>query len=250
MTGPGGQGKTRLAREVAFRLDAEDWVVGQLAQSEHLSAGHLGESGGGADLAAVRPEVFLPGFAVSLNNLSADLAELGRREEALAASVRAVGIREEPTAARPEVFLPGRAVSLNNQSNRLAELGRSKEALVVIGRAVEIRERLATVHPGAFLPDLATSLSNCAVRQDEMGRREEVLTSVTRAIAMLKNLAAARPAVFNRLLIERIAHQGALRSPGRPPRAALPQPRSRDRAAGTLRMSHRRSGTEAARQAP
>ncbi|WP_157987226.1 tetratricopeptide repeat protein [Streptomyces atratus] len=96
--------------------------------------------------------MFLPGFAVSLNNLSADLAELGRREEALAASVRVVGIREEPTVARPEAFLPGRAVSLNNQSNRPAELGRNKEALVVIGRAVEIRERLATVHPGAFLP--------------------------------------------------------------------------------------------------
>ncbi|MCX5339017.1 tetratricopeptide repeat-containing S1 family peptidase [Streptomyces atratus] len=202
------------------------------------------------ELAAARPEVFLPDFAVSLNNLSADLAELGRREEALAASMRAVEIREELAAARPEVFLPGLAVSLNNQSNRLAELGRNKEALVAISRAVEIRERLATVHPDAFLPDLALSLSNCAVRQDEMGRREEALTSVTRAIAMLKNLAAARPAVFNRLLTECIAHQGALRSPGRPPRAALPQPRPRDRAAGTLHMSHRRSGTEAARPAP
>ncbi|MFE7400234.1 hypothetical protein [Streptomyces sp. NPDC057557] len=80
-----------------------------------------------------------------------------------------------------------------------------------------------------------------------MGRRDEALTSVTRAIAMLKNLAAVRPAVFSRLLTECIAHRGALRSPGRPPRAALPQPRPRDRAAGTPYMSHR---TEAARQAP
>ncbi|MGW7363103.1 tetratricopeptide repeat protein [Streptomyces sp. NPDC054841] len=41
MTGPGGQGKTRLAREVASRLGAEEWAVGHLAQAEQLSAEHL-----------------------------------------------------------------------------------------------------------------------------------------------------------------------------------------------------------------
>ncbi|MGW1887127.1 trypsin-like peptidase domain-containing protein, partial [Streptomyces sp. NPDC001970] len=41
MTGPGGQGKTRLAREVASRLDTEDWAVGLMAQSEQLPAEHL-----------------------------------------------------------------------------------------------------------------------------------------------------------------------------------------------------------------
>ncbi|WP_327371745.1 tetratricopeptide repeat protein [Streptomyces sp. NBC_01217] len=190
------------------------------------------------ELAAARPEVFLPDFAVSLNNLSVGLAELGRREEALEASTRAVEIREGLAAARPEVFLPGLAVSLNNQSNRLAELGRNKEALAAISRAVEIRERLATAYPDAFLPGLALSLSNCAVRQAEMGRRDEALMSATRAVALLKNLAAARPVVFNRLLTQCVAHRDALRSPDRqdrPPPTALPQPRPRDHAAGSLR---------------
>lgn len=40
-TGPGGQGKTRLAREVASRLGAEEWAVGHLTQAEQLSAEHL-----------------------------------------------------------------------------------------------------------------------------------------------------------------------------------------------------------------
>ncbi|WP_413752080.1 tetratricopeptide repeat protein [Streptomyces sp. R-74717] len=246
----GQRGDTTLSQNLARALNNLSNRLAELGRWDEALAASMRAVEIREELAAARPEVFLPDFAVSLNNLSADLAELGRREEALAASMRAVEIREELAAARPEVFLPGLAVSLNNQSNRLAELGRNKEALVAISRAVEIRECLATVHPDAFLPDLALSLSNCAVRQDEMGRREEALTSVTRAIAMLKNLAAARPAVFNRLLTECIAHQGALRSRGRPPRAALPQPRPRDRAAGTLHMSHRRSGTEAARQAP
>ncbi|MFD9606176.1 hypothetical protein OG609_02955 [Streptomyces sp. NBC_01224] len=71
-----------------------------------------------------------------------------------------------------------------------------------------------------------------------------------RSVEIREDLAAARPAVFNRLLTECIAHRAALRPPDRPPRAALQQPRPRDRAAGIPHLSRRRSGTEAARQAP
>ena len=43
---------------------------------------------------------------MSLNNLSNRLADLGRREEALAAIQEAAGIYRELAAARPDAFRP------------------------------------------------------------------------------------------------------------------------------------------------
>ena len=64
-------------------------------------------------------------LARSLNNLSVWLSELGRREEALAASQEAATIYRELAAARPDAFRPDLAMSLNNLSVRLADLGQA-----------------------------------------------------------------------------------------------------------------------------
>jgi hypothetical protein len=56
---------------------------------------------------------------MSLNNLSAVRADLGRPEDALTAIEEAVAIRRELAAARPDAFRPDLAMSLNNLSNRL-----------------------------------------------------------------------------------------------------------------------------------
>jgi hypothetical protein len=58
------------------------------------------------ELAAARPEAFLPKLATSLNNLSVRLAELGRREPALTAIEEAVSIRRELAARRPDAHQP------------------------------------------------------------------------------------------------------------------------------------------------
>ena len=57
-------------------------------------------------------------LARSLNNLSNRLADLGRREDALAAIEEAAAIRRELAAARPDAFRPDLAMSLNNLSVR------------------------------------------------------------------------------------------------------------------------------------
>ena len=57
-----------------------------------------------------------------MTNLSNRLGDLGRREDALAASQEAVTIRRELAAARPDAFRPDLALSLTNLSNRLAGL--------------------------------------------------------------------------------------------------------------------------------
>ena len=105
-----------------------------------------------AQLAAARPDAFLPDLATSLNNQSTRLADLGRREEALAAIEEAVTIYRELAEARPDAFLPDLATSLNNQSDCLADLGRREEALAAIEEAVTIYRELAGPAPTPSCP--------------------------------------------------------------------------------------------------
>jgi len=109
------------------------------------------------ELAAARPDAII-GLAASLNNLSAQLRELGRREEALAAIQEAVTIRRELAAARPDAFRPGLAVSLTNLAIYLGDLGRREDALAAIQQAVTIRRELAARWPDAYHHELEQSL--------------------------------------------------------------------------------------------
>jgi tetratricopeptide (TPR) repeat protein len=99
---------------------------------------------------------------MSLNNLGADLSEMGRREEALQATQEAVDLYRRLAAQHPDAFLPNLAASLNNLGNRLSELGRREEALQATQEAVDLYRRLAAQHPDAFLPYLAMSLNTWA----------------------------------------------------------------------------------------
>ena len=135
-------------------------------------------------------------LAGSLNNLSVRLADLGRREDALAAIQEAVAICRELAAARPDAFRPDLAMSLNNLAVRLADLGRREDALAAIEEAAGIYRELAAARPDAFRPDLAMSLNNLSVRLADLGRREEALAAIEEAVAIYRELAAARPDAF------------------------------------------------------
>ncbi len=132
-------------------------------------------------------------LARALHNLSVRLADLGRREEALAAGEEAAGIYRELAAARPDALRPDLARALRNLSVRLADLGRREEALAAGEEAVTIRRELAAARPDAFRPDLANSLHNLANRLADLGRREEALAAGEEAAGIYRELAAARP---------------------------------------------------------
>ena len=89
-------------------------------------------------LAAANPAAYEPDLAMSLNNLSVDLADAGRRDEALTASQDAAKIRRRLAAANPAAYEPDLAMSLNNLSNRLAEAGRKDESERVSREASEL----------------------------------------------------------------------------------------------------------------
>ena len=135
-------------------------------------------------------------LAISLNNLSIRLGDLGRREDALAAIEEAVTIYRELARAMPDAFGPALAESLNNLSARLADLVRREDALAAIEEAVTIYRELAPVSPDAFGPDLAMSLNNLSNRLGDLGRPEDALAAVKEAADTYRELAGARPDAF------------------------------------------------------
>ena len=140
-------------------------------------------------LAAARPDAFLPDLAMSLNNLATFLSELGRREEALDAAQEAMGIYRQLAAARPDAFLTDLAMSLNNLANRLSELGRREEALDAAQEAVATLKPFFLAQPLAFTPwmmvMLRVYLSNC-----ESLKQEPDMTLLSPILKMLEERTA------------------------------------------------------------
>ncbi len=128
--------------------------------------------------------------------LGVRLGALGRPEEALKATRKAVERMRRLVVARPEAFLPDLATSLNNLGNRLSEIGRPEQALDAMREAVEIRRRLARSQSEDSLPDLAQNLSNFGVLLSNLGRPERALEASREAVAIRRRLAASRPEDF------------------------------------------------------
>jgi tetratricopeptide (TPR) repeat protein len=124
-------------------------------------------------------------LAARVGTLGIRLSNLGRREEALAASQEAVDIRRRLAQTRPDAFLPDLATSLNNSGAMLSNLGRREEALAASQEAVDIRRRLAQTRPDAFLPDLATSISVMSDVLAALDRHEEAARAATQALEIL-----------------------------------------------------------------
>ena len=130
---------------------------------------------------------------MSLNNQSGRLADLGRREEALAAIEEAVTIRRDLAAARPDAFLPDLATSLNNQSSCLADLGRREEALAAIEEAITIRRDLAVISSVVFASRLANSLDIQASTLYALGRPGEAQAAQDEADAIRNGTPPGQP---------------------------------------------------------
>ena len=142
-----------------------------------------------ADLPPEALEDVLSHLAARIDTLGIRLSDLGRREEALAATQEAVDIHRRLAQSRPDAFLPDLAVSLNNLGTDLSDLGRREEALAAAQEAVDIYRRLAQSRPDAFLPDLARSLNNLGNRLSDLGRREEALAAAQEAVDIHRRLA-------------------------------------------------------------
>jgi tetratricopeptide (TPR) repeat protein len=124
-----------------------------------------------------------------LTNLGVRLINLGRREEALAASQEAVTIYRHLAEIRPDAFLPLLATSLNNLGLCLYNLDRREEALAASQEGVAIRKHLAETNPDAFSLDLAAGLNNVGMSLSNLGRWEEALVAIQEAVVMFRHFA-------------------------------------------------------------
>jgi tetratricopeptide (TPR) repeat protein len=135
-------------------------------------------------------------YASSLSNLGVRMGELGRREDALAATQEATDIYRRLATERPGILLPYLAKSLDNLGVRMRELGRREDALAATHDATDIYRRLATDSSDAFLPLLAGSLNNLGTSLSELGRREEALAATREATDIYCRLATESPDSF------------------------------------------------------
>ncbi|MBR7834235.1 tetratricopeptide repeat protein [Actinospica durhamensis] len=161
------------------------------------------------------PGTFLPLLAKALNNLatrlgSGRLGEPARKQEALAASLEAVGIyraltragrerawpRRDPAAARREELLPDLAVTLHNLATRLSDLGRHQEAWAAIGEALAIRGTLVRTRPEMFLPDFAASLNTLVGVLVHVDRPQDAHAVITDAVRIYRGLAGVDPGSY------------------------------------------------------
>lgn len=197
----------RLLRGLAARLD----LVGLMGLSDSLPPSTLALRGLGVEinttledhfrgLAAAKPDTFVPLLAMSLNTLANRLSALGRRDAALAAAEKAVGLYRGLAAARPDAFRPDLAASLSNLASFLSALGRREAALQAAEEAVTLRRELAAARPDAFRPDLAKSLAVLGLRLDEAGRLAEAVGTLSEAAAALAPAFLAQPQAFAGLM--------------------------------------------------
>ncbi|RBJ01272.1 hypothetical protein DRA43_19200 [Micromonospora provocatoris] len=140
-------------------------------------------------LTAVNP-AYSHHHAVALNNLSVDLANEHRWEEALEAAQRAVIINralcDSPSARRPR---PELAMSLDNLANALRNMGRLREALPAHREAVQICDQLAADEPETHDYDLALYLNNLGLTLLDLGGLSEALQFTKRATEIRRRLA-------------------------------------------------------------
>jgi len=125
---------------------------------------------------------------------------LGRREEALESSLKAVEIYERLSQKNADVFEPDLATSLGNLGIMYRDLGRREEALEWCLKAVEIRERLSQRNADAFEPDLAMSLGALGAIHLANNDLEQALESLVHGIKCLTRLFLISPLAFAPLM--------------------------------------------------
>jgi tetratricopeptide (TPR) repeat protein len=176
------------ARHLVTALDDTEVTYSLLAMSLNNLANRLSDLGHREEaltaaqeavqlrrqLAAARPDAFLPDLAMSLNNLANRLSDLGHREEALTAAQEAVQLRRQLAVARPDAFLPDLAMSLNNLANRLSDLGRREEALTAAQEAVTVLSPFFLALPSAFAQWMITIVQNYVRFAEQLKRAPDV----------------------------------------------------------------------------
>jgi len=114
------------------------------------------------------------------------LSDLGRREEALAASQEAVAIRRRLAERSPDAFLPDLARSIGVMSEVLAALDRHREAAQAATQALEILAPFVERYPRTYR-DLARTIRADILRYSEAAGQQPDNALLARVAKALGN---------------------------------------------------------------
>lgn len=157
-------------------------------------------------------------LASALHVFNQRLSEVGRWEEALAATEEAVAVLRELAGDLPGQ-LPLLAESLNSLSIDLAAMDRPEQALAAAEESVAIWRRLAQTQPDASQESLAQSLNTLSIQLAELERWTDGLRAAQESVAIWRQLAAAHPGDYRADLAQSLNNlSAALADIGRPKR--------------------------------
>jgi len=143
-------------------------------------------------LAREHRTLFLPGMAMTLNNLAIRFADQGRSLEAIEAAQQATDSYRELAEADPDQHRPNLAAAINNLAKMLSDGGRVDDAANLAAEAVAIRR---TLDPAVHRPSLAISASNLAKMLADQGRLDEALAAAEEALAIYRNLVGSEATI-------------------------------------------------------
>jgi tetratricopeptide (TPR) repeat protein len=140
------------------------------------------------ELAAERPDAFLPGHALTLATFSSAARLMGLTKDALKAAREAVDIRRRLDKARPEVHRADLANVLNHLCIDLEESGQYDEALVAIEESVRLFRALARKLPAVHGSRLALTLNSQASMLGTLGHHERGLEAAEESVTRYEDL--------------------------------------------------------------
>ena len=155
------------------------------ARRADLARERLSDDNVAEDAPADWRETTLNHLAGCVGTLAIRFSNLGRREEALAASQEAVDFYRRLAQARPDAFMPDLAMSISVTSDALAALDQQAEAAQAADQALEILAPFVERYPDTY-GRLARKVMADVLRYSEAAAQapnEALLERVARALA-------------------------------------------------------------------
>lgn len=131
-------------------------------------------------------------LAILLRDQATRLADLGRDEEALALTRKAMG-KFLRLAKEDSIFDLELASTLNNLANQLSRLQRREEALAVAIEAAEKFEAIERAQPGKYLALFATALHNLSAKLFLLEHHDKATTVMEWAVERRRELNRLEP---------------------------------------------------------
>lgn len=135
-------------------------------------------------------------LARSLSNHGAYLGDIGRNDDALAASREAVELFRALNGAESGSGPADLAAASNNLARALGAVGQWEDAVAAGQEAVALYRQLADDRPAIYGPDLAKALNNLSVGQAELGRRADATALLGEAIEIYRRVSETNPSSF------------------------------------------------------